>query len=250
MKHLIRAEVLKLRSTRTFWALDFAALGLVVVAVSAMSAASQFISGDNPARQALALAGTVQTFALLLGVLAVTSEFRHGTITSALLFTPGRTSLVTAKLIVLTVTGLLLGLLAFGGASAIVLPVLAARHIPSQIDAVDVVGIIAGGAITTGLAAALGVGFGVLVRNQVGAIVVALGGLYILEPLLSVIPGVGGAVQRFGLGGVTSGASGTTGFPSNAHILGQVPAGMVLGSYVLVVVTVGALFFRRRDLAA
>lgn len=61
--------------------------------------------------------------------------------------------------------------------------------------------------------------------NQVGAIVAALGGL-------------------------TSGASGTTGFPSNTHILGQVPAGLVLGSYAIAVVIVGAYFFRRRDLVA
>jgi len=250
VNHLIRAEVLKLRSTRTFWALILGALGLVVVAVTAMSAASQFTPGDHPARQALALAGPAQTFALLLGVLAVTSEFRYGTIIPALLFTPRRTALLGAKLITLTAAGLVLGLLAFGGATAIVLPVLAARHITSQVGAATVAAIVAGGAITTGLAAALGVGFGALVRNQVGAIVVALGGLYILEPLLSVIPGVNSAVQRFGLGGLTSGASGTTGFPSNTHILGQVPAALALGSYALALVIVGAVFFRRRDLVA
>jgi hypothetical protein len=86
--------------------------------------------------------------------------------------------------------------------------------------------------------------------NQVGAIVAALGVVYVIEPLLSVMPGVNSAVQRFGLGGLTSGASGTTGFPSNTHILGQVPAGLVLGSYALAVVIVGAYFFRRRDLVA
>jgi ABC-2 type transport system permease protein len=250
VNHLIRAEVLKLRSTRTFWALAIGSLGLVAIAVTAMAAASQFTPGDHPVRQALALAGPVETFALLLGVLAVTSEFRYGTITPALLFTPGRTPLLGSKLITLTATGLVLGLLAFGGATAIVLPVLSARHITSEVDAASVAGIIAGGAITTGLAAALGIGFGTLIRNQVGAIVAALGGLYILEPLLSVIPGVDGAVQRFGLGGLTSGASGTTGFPSDAHILGQVPAAIVLGSYALALVIVGALLFRRRDVTA
>jgi ABC-2 type transport system permease protein len=250
MNHLIRAEVLKLRSTRTFWALTLGALGLVVVAVMAMSAASHFTPGDHPARQALALAGPAQTFALLLGVLAVTSEFRYGTITPALLITPRRNPLLGAKVITLTGTGLVLGLLAFGGAAAVVLSVLASRHITSQVDAASVAGIIAGGAITTGLAAALGVGFGALVRNQVGAIVAALAVLYVIEPLLSVMPGVSSVVQRFGLGGLTSGASGTTGVPSNAHILGQVPAGLVLGSYALAVVVVGAYFFRRRDLVA
>jgi ABC-2 type transport system permease protein len=249
MNALIRAEILKLRSTRTFWALTLGAPGLVAVGVMAMSVTSHFTPGDHPARQALALAGPAQTFALLLGVLAVTSEFRYGTITPALLITPRRTPLLGAKLITLTAAGLVLGLLAFGEAAAIALPILSARHITSQVDAASIAGIIAGGAITTGLAAALGVGFGALLRNQVGAIVAALGVLYVIEPLLSVIPAVESTVQRYGLGGLTSGASGTTGFPSDAHVFGQVPAALVLGSYALAVVVAGATLFRRRDLA-
>jgi ABC-2 type transport system permease protein len=249
MKALIRAEVLKLRSTRASWVLALGALGLVIVAVTAMSVASQYTPGDHPARQALALAGTAQTFALLLGVLVVTSEFRYGTITPALLISPRRTPLLVAKVITLTAAGLALGLLAFGGAAAIALPVLSARHITTQVDAASMAAIIAGGAITAGLAAALGVGFGALIRNQVGAIVAALGVLYVIEPLLSVIPGVEHTVQRYGLGGLTSGASGTTAFPTNAHILGQIPAALVLGSYALAVVFAGAMLFQRRDLA-
>jgi ABC-2 type transport system permease protein len=249
VNRLIRAEALKLRTTRTFWALTLGALGLVAIVVTAMSAASNFTPGDHPAQQALSLAGPAQTFALLLGVLAVTSEFRYQTMTPALLTTPRRTPLLGAKLITLAATGLILGLLAFAEAAAIVLSVLSARHIPSQASAAGVAGIIAGGAITTALCAALGVGFGTLVRNQAGAIVAALGTLYIVEPLLSVTPGTGAAVQRFGLGGLTSGASGTSGFPSSTHLLGQAPAALVLASYVLALITAAALLFRRRDLA-
>jgi ABC-2 type transport system permease protein len=250
MKSLIRAEVLKLRSTRTSWILGLSALGLVAIAVTAMSMASRFTPEDHPARQALALAGPAQTFALLLGVFAVTGEFRHGTITPALLITPRRTPVLAAKLITLTATGLVLGLVAFGGAAAIALSVLSARHIDSQVDAASVAGIIVGGALTTGLAAALGVGFGAIVRNQVGAVVASLGVLYIVEPLVSVFPGIGGVVERFGVGGLTSGASGTTALASNAHVLGQVPAILLLGVYALALVASGAVVFRRRDVIA
>ncbi len=76
---------------------------------------------------------------------------------------------------------------------------------------------IVGGAIATALSAVLGVGLGAVVRNQVGAIVAALGALYALEPLLSVIPGIGSTVQRFGFGGLTSAVSGTAGFPTSAQ---------------------------------
>jgi ABC-2 type transport system permease protein len=250
VNQLIRAEARKLRSTRTFWAITLGTLALIAVAVTAMSAASSFKPGDHPALQVLALAGLAQTLALILGLLAVTSEFRHGTITAALLITPRRTPLLAAKLITLTASGLVLGLLAFGEAAAIAAPILSARHVASQVDGPAVAGIIAGGAIAAALAAALGVGIGAVVRNQVGAIITALGLLYVLEPLLSVLPGTGDAVQRFGLGGLASGASGTAGFPSSAHLLGQAPAALILGAYALTVLIAGATLFQRRDAAA
>jgi hypothetical protein len=66
------------------------------------------------------------------------------------------------------------------------------------------------------LAAALGVGIGTVIRNQVGAVIAVLSLLYVAEPLLGFIPHLGPAVQTYGLGGLASGATGTTGFPASA----------------------------------
>lgn len=250
MTRLIRAELFKLRTTRTFWALALGALALVAIAAAAVSLTSSFAPGDHPARQLLAIAGLAVTCAFVLGVLAVTGEFRHGTMTSALLITPRRTRLLLAKLITATAGGLVLGLLAFGEASAIVMPVLSARHIASQAGGGAIAGIIAGGAVATGLFAGLGTGIGAAVRSQAGAIIAALGLTYVLEPLLSLVPGIAGAVQRFGLGGLVSGVSGTAGFPPGGHVLGQLPAGLFLAAYALAFFTAGTLAFRRRDLTA
>jgi ABC-2 type transport system permease protein len=248
MTGLIRAEVLKLRTTRTFWALGLGSLALVAIAAAAISVTSSFAPGDHPARQVLAIAGPAVTCALVLGVLAVTGEFRHGTMTQALLITPRRSRLLAAKLVTATAGGLVLGLLAFAAASAIVLPVLSARHIASHVDGGAIAGIVVGGAVATGLSAALGTGIGAVVRSQAGAIIAALGLLYVLEPLLSLVPGINGVVQRFGLAGLASGASGTTGFPPGGHILGQVPAALILAAYALAFFIAGTLAFRRRDL--
>jgi ABC-2 type transport system permease protein len=250
MNKLIKAERLRLRNTRSFWAITVGVLTLIAAGVTAIAAASSFTPGDNPARQALSLAGLAQTLALVLGVLAVTSEFRHETITRALLITPRRTPLLVAKLVVLAATGLVIGLVAFGEAAAIALPVLGARHVASQVDGASVAGIIAGGAIAAALAGALGVGIGAVVRNQAGAIIAALGLLYVLEPLLSLIPGIGSGAAEFGIGGLASGASGTAGFPSSAHLLGQAPAVALLGGYALAVLIAGTMLFRRRDITA
>jgi ABC-2 type transport system permease protein len=204
----------------------------------------------TPGRDVFGLAGLAQTFALLLGVLAVTSEFRHGTITSSLLITPQRSRLLVAKLVNLIRAGLVLGLLAFAGAAAIVLPVLSTRGVASLVDTGEVIRIVAGGTIATALFAALGLGIGTVVRNQVGAIIAALSLLYVLEPLLTFIPAVGDAVQRFGLGGLSSGASDTTGFQSDVGLLGQTPALLVLAAYAVTSLVLSSAILRRRDVVA
>jgi hypothetical protein len=103
---------------------------------------------------------------------------------------------------------------------------------------------------TTALFAVLGVGFGAVVRNQVGAVVAALGLLYVAEPLLGALPGAGGVIQRFGLAGLASSASATSAFLGNAHLL-SAPAGAgLLAGYATLVVAVGAVLFRQRDLPA
>jgi ABC-2 type transport system permease protein len=249
MADLLRAEVLKLRTVRTPRILALAVLVVLATAVTATAVTSTFSPSDHPARQVLALAGPIQTIALLLGVLAVTNEYRHGTITPVLLITPRRTRLLLAKLLILAAAGAILGLGVFGAASAITVPVLAARHIPNQLDAGGLAAIIAGGTAATALFAILGVGLGALARNQVGAIVAALGLLYVAEPLLGAIPGIGDAVQRFGLAGLASAASATTAFVGTGRLLTAPAAIGLLGAYTALVITAGALLFRQRDLA-
>jgi ABC-2 type transport system permease protein len=100
--------------------------------------------------------------------------------------------------------------------------------------------IIVGGTIATAIFA-LGVGIGTVVRNQVGAVITAIALMYVLEPLLTFIPGVGDAVQRFGLGGLSSGASGTPGFQSDVELLGHGPALLVLAAYAPAAFLAGGL---------
>ena len=250
MTRLISAEALKLRSTRTFSLLAAGALALIIAAVAATAAASSYSPGASPARVTLALAGLAQTAALLAGALAVTGEFRHKTITLALLATPRRVPLLAAKLITLAAAGLAFGLVATGAAVAVALPVLAARHIPAGAGAAQLAGIIAGGGAATALAAALGVGVGAVIRNQAGAVIAVLGLLYVAEPLLEFVPGAGGAVQTYGLAGLVAGATDTAGFPAGAHLLSPVAAAFVLAGYALAALLAGAAVLRRRDIVA
>ena len=88
MTTLIHAELLKLRSTRTFAAIvaTAAALSLVLVALAASLRAH-----DDP--HALFTNSSITYFVVLLGAIGTTGEWRHRTITSTVLAAPDRRSL-------------------------------------------------------------------------------------------------------------------------------------------------------------
>ncbi|MGH3200895.1 MAG: hypothetical protein ACRDP5_02380 [Streptosporangiaceae bacterium] len=248
MNALIRAETRKLTTTRTYWLLAAGTLALIVGGVTAIAAGTSFTAGTSPARDTLAIAGVAQAVALIAGALAVTGEFRHKTITLAVLITPRRTPLLAAKLITLAAAGLAFGLLSSGMAAAITLPVLAGRHIPAAVSGTQLAAIIAGAGVTAALAAALGTGIGAIIRNQVGAVITVLALLYVAEPLLGLIPHAGTAIQRYGLGGLAAAAAGTTGFPATTRLLGQAPATAMLAGYALIAMAAGTILLRRRDI--
>ncbi|HEY1917339.1 MAG TPA: ABC transporter permease subunit [Streptosporangiaceae bacterium] len=249
MTSLIRAELRKLVTTRTVPALAAGSLVLIIAGIFATAATTTPGGSGSAARAVLAVAGLAQTFALLAGVLSVTSEYRHKTIISALLTTPRRLPVLVAKLITLAITGLVAGVLATGVATAITLPVLAGKHIPAGVGGVQVAAIIAGGGVATALCAALGVAVGAIVRNQVGAVITVLALLYIVVPMFGFIPGVGPAVQEYGIDGLAAAATATTAYPIASHLLGQVTAGAVLAGYAAAALLAGAAVFYRRDIA-
>lgn len=248
MTRLLRAEALRLATTRTYWLLAAGATALIAGVTAATAAAARFTPAISPARSVLAYAGLAQTVALITGVLAVTGEFRHKTITPAALITPRRTPLLAAKLATLAPAGLLFGLAAAGIATAATLPLLAARHIPAGLTGSGAAAIIAGGAIATALTAAIGIGVGAIIRNQAGAIIAVLALLYVAEPLLGFVPHLGTAVQRYGLGGLAAASTHTTGFPATAHLLSQPAAALVLAGYATIALLGGAALLKRRDI--
>jgi ABC-2 type transport system permease protein len=250
MRHLIAAEFLKLRTTRTSLALIGSVVGLVVL-LSLLTS----LLGDPPSEEftvtdRLGFTGLAQAFALVLGILAVTTEFRHGTITPTLIVTPDKTRLVLAKLVSHVAAGLLLGLLAVGLGLAIVLLSLSARGFDSGLAGGEAAKIVVGQTIAAGLWAALGVGLGALVRNQVGAIVGALLWTFLGESLLTLLPaGIGDAVQKYGAGGASN-ALGNLESQSTGDLLSQVGGGLLLAAYALVFVVAGILALRGRDITS
>lgn len=170
----LRSELLKQRSTPTTLLLFFAMFGLVAFAVALHVLA---LGADTLATRSHQLevfqVGTRagMLFAGLVGAIAITSEIRYGTIRPTFLATPRRGRVISAKLAIGGLAGLLFGLVAEALMAGAAVVAFAARGIENELDGADYLQLLVGGAAAAALWAAIGLGVGALVRNQVGAIV-------------------------------------------------------------------------------
>ena len=129
MKALLRAELIKLRTTRTFVVLTAAALAIsLLVAVLTTTLQDEWTEDD--ARDLFATDFT-GLFILLLGVMGMAGEWRHRTITSTVLAAPRRLRLLSAKTISYAVAGIAISLIVTVTIMAIGTLILSARDLPT-----------------------------------------------------------------------------------------------------------------------
>jgi ABC-2 type transport system permease protein len=187
VRALVRSELLKQGSTRTAVALLAAMLVLVSAAVLLHGLA---LPGEDLERYDLQLLVfgrgelLATVFAALLGALSFTNEIRHGTIRTTFLVSPRRSRVVAAKVWVSSLAGVAFGLVAGALAVGIGTASLNARGIDVLLDEGDVVLLVAGSAAAAGLWAAIGVGLGAVVRNQVPTLIGICAWLLFFEELL------------------------------------------------------------------
>jgi hypothetical protein len=180
----LRAELLKQRSTETAHYLFLAMFGLVALAVTLHVLTLDAADLATRARQLEVFqvgsrAGML--FAGLAGALAITAEIRFGTIRPTFLATPTRGPVMAAKLAVSGLVGILFGLLAEALMTGTAIVAFAARGIDNQLAGGDYLQLLAGGAAAAALWAALGVGVGALVRNQVAVLVGLCAWMFLVE---------------------------------------------------------------------
>lgn len=241
MIRLIGAELLKIRTTRTFWGLTAGAVGLVLLIVVLSLSLDDSLNTETDVHDLLSVAGFSGLLALVLGVVVGAGEYRHGTIAWTLLVTPRRLLAVSAQAIACGLAGIAIGLAAFLLATAVAIPWLSAKDAPLP-PLSELLELVAGVVAYAGLAAALGAGFGALLRNQVAAIVIVLVALFVVDPTLAAL---GGSVTSFTLSGLGAAINGAG---DDGELLAPVTAGLVWALYALVFVTLAAIRTAKRDI--
>jgi ABC-2 type transport system permease protein len=239
----LRSELLKQRSTQTTLFLLLGMVGLVALAsaLHVLAPSPSNLASLKHQLQVFEVGTRVgMLFAALAGALAITAEIRYGTIRPTFLVTPRRGPVLAAKLAVAALAGTVFGLLAEGLMAAATTVALSARGIDIQLTSGDYLQLLFGGTVAAALWAAIGLGVGALVRNQVATLVGLCAWMLLVENLLlPFVPDAG----RF-----TPGAAGLALAGSVAEkLLQPAPAALALVLYAAAAATAGWLATLRRD---
>ena len=201
----IRSEVRKVFTTRLWWgmALGMAALAAAIAAGFAALVGSDFTSdpetGINPfaklsvgTAQLIYNAGLVQSFTTLfplaLGVLLITSEYRHKTITATFLSTPKRATVLISKTVAVVLVGALYAVIHAAASVAGGAGVLAGvKGLDTMLGNSEVQKSLAIGILAMVVWTLLGFGFGMLVRNQIAATLIAVGVAFLGQLALNIL---------------------------------------------------------------
>jgi ABC-2 type transport system permease protein len=190
MVTLLAAEVRKLWTVRTTWILT--ALGLALVALSTGTLVfSELVVGpfsgtDAQVATAVDQIGSQAIIVLVVALLAMTTEFRHGTIGRTLQLTPSRAMVLASKLAVGVVYAV-----AFFVVSAVI--VVGMLVLGSVLDGYslqagsEVTRSVWQGIVALALNGMFGVAVGALLRSQVVAITLVLVWLFVVENLFAAL---------------------------------------------------------------
>jgi len=246
MTALLHAELIKLRTTRTFLALAGVAVGTSLLLALLVSLLTQ--PTEDSVLNDVFTSDTTGLFILILAVVGISGEWRHRTITSSLLAAPDRLRFLAAKTVAFAVAGLALSLAISIAVAIAGFAILTARDLPTP-DLGELATQIGRNAVVAMLLGALGVCLGALVRNQVVAIVGVLIVVLVIEPLLITLEPEVGRFMPFTL------TNAVAGIPEEDSGVGD---GMDLPSPGLAAVAMltwiggfyaaGATLLRRRDL--
>ena len=249
---LAQAELLKLRSTRTALGLFIVILVVTLVPVSLILAfvPRDWLADDGVTEFITTASALVPLVLLVFGILGMTNEYRHGTITYSYLVTPRRWQVMVVKLLVYALVGMVTMLVAMLLVYVVILLGGMVRGIEIDATGSSTIGDYARQVVVAGLITMFGVGLGALIRAQIITVAGTLIWALFVENLVYVLkPAVGNWLPFIVFNQVSAAQ-----LPSaeTAETLGSVglsrPEAFLVSIAYIAVVSVAAVFISlRRD---
>ncbi len=261
MIRLVRAEISKLVtiwSTYVLLGITTLATGLIGLAIGLAPhrrgiEALLFPARGTPAwfHDVFSAMAVSEDLALVLGILLVTTEYRHKTVTPTYLGEPRRGRVTAAKLVVSVAGGVVVAAAAAVGALVLGGALAGSGYGDTSIMLGAFGHVFPGVLLASILFAIYGVGLGAILKNQVVALVVGLGVSAVVEPI---IVGVWPSVGRWlpsqaarSIESVSTTASGG-GFGSGlSNLLPSWEGALVLLAYGVVLAAAGSFTTLRAD---
>jgi ABC-2 type transport system permease protein len=268
MGSAIRAEFRKFFTTRLWWGM---AIGIFVVGAALAVLFALVLPGSRaqgpgapgggarlPGLGNATMVSSIYTaglspaylLTLTVGVLSIGSEYRHMTITSTFLATPRRARVMVAKVASLLGIGAFYGLIFLLGSVAAGATTIAIKGFSPLPATGSIVRTLALSLLVLGLWALIGLGAGILIPNQVAAILIAVGSAWIVLPLAGFLLGVvswGQPVVPYLPNEATSAMVGAINTSSTVSLLSWWAGALVLVAYAALLAGLGSLLTIRRD---
>lgn len=253
MLNLIKSEVLKIRSTQVwFWMLVL----VIAITVAATLGSVLTIDSSTPASQVNYFSvwtnfGVAGVALLVLGLLGLTTEFRHKTITPTLLATPGRWRLLIGKALAYVAFAIPYGIVCLLVNLITALICLNAKGLPVHFTDGAPAGMVRN-FVALIMLAFFGLGLGALIRNQAAGMVVGILYLSLLNIFFAGIPGLrkvylfepAGAFNAF-----TSRDRDNYGLPHDVVHISPGVGGLILLAWCLVLLVAGGYLSLNRDIS-
>jgi ABC-2 type transport system permease protein len=255
MTALLRAEWRKVTTVKLGWGMLLGAMALTALGVVAQIASNgsrgggEFalpLSASATQKSIAASAASAYLFSVVVGIILITTEFRHFTSRPTFLIEPRRGRVIVAKMLVAGLVGVVYGLVCAATTAAIMVPWLGALGVTIHWTDGAVLESLLSAIVVIAIFAVVGIGVGVLVRNQIAAVIGALAYLFVIEPLIQIIPVVKSVYPY--LPGAAAGAITGVGRAAGSSLLNPWVGALVLLGWGLLFAALGWVLTIRRDI--
>jgi ABC-2 type transport system permease protein len=198
MSGAVRAELRRITTTKLWWVVlicifvlsaGYAALPAVVALLQSKAAAVNTPFNDPGTIRSIYNGGNVlsRILAMVVGIVAIGSEYRYGTLAWNYLATPRRVRMLLGKAGALLIFGVIYGITSVAAGMLVATPFVMITNGSFLLDKADTWRSIILGVCSIALWTMIGLGLGALIKNMPIALVVAIILGFLVEPIVSMV---------------------------------------------------------------
>jgi ABC-2 type transport system permease protein len=198
MSGVLRAELRRIATTKLWWVVlicifvlsaGYAALPAVIALLQNRAGVASAPFADPGTIRSIYNGGNVlsRILAMVVGIVAVGSEYRYGTLASSYLAIPRRVRMLLGKAEALLIFGVIYGITSVAAGMLVSVPFVLANGGSFLLDQSETWRSIVLGVCSIALWTLIGMGIGILIKNMLVALVVGIILGFLVEPIVSVV---------------------------------------------------------------